>query len=74
MANMWENASNQMINMWENGILELSINQEVEISQEKVADTSERCGGGSIRKRMDSYGSFRKTVQDIASPYMILRG
>ena len=58
MENMWESASNQMINMWENGILDLSINQEVEISQAKVAETWETCGGGSIRKRMNSYGSL----------------
>ena len=74
MVNMWENASNQMINMWENGILDLSIHQEVEISQAKVAETWSSCGGVVIRKRMNRYGSFRETVQDIASPYMISGG
>ena len=74
MANMWESASNQMINMWENGILDLSIHQEVEISQAKVAETWEICGGVVIRKRKNSYGSFRETVQAIPLPYMISGG
>ena len=38
MVNMWESASNKMMNMWENEILDLSINQEVEISQKSVRD------------------------------------